>query len=425
MTPATVRYLKRNPIDARRRRHGPLEGLELAVVIPALAESRTLPITLESLSRCNPEILRRTLVCCVVNNRADASDDDRQDNRITLRFLEQMIHAPKNLRLAYIDAATPGSQLAPNEGVGAARKLGMDWALSNLPPHGAILCLDADATVSSNYLDAADAHFARKEAWGAVFEYAHNHEGENAEDIIAYELYLRYHELGLRYANSPYAFHAIGSTMACSCEAYAAAGGMNRRNAGEDFYFLQQLRKTGPVDAIHGARVYPSPRLSHRVPFGTGAALRLQQQSPHLRWERFHPEYYQVLKDWLALADAAIKTRSTAEDLLARAHGVHGILGRFLVEAGFSAAWQRLQKNNPNPARMRPQFHVWFDALKSLRLIRTLAHDKAGPGQLHLIPALRQLLQWNNIPMNDIDWPRAETSINVQRRLLKNLREQM
>jgi len=47
----------------------------------------------------------------------------------------------------------------------------------------------------------------------------------------------------LQQAGSPYAYHTIGSAFACRAEAYIAAGGMNRRHAAEDFYFLQQLAK--------------------------------------------------------------------------------------------------------------------------------------------------------------------------------------
>jgi hypothetical protein len=53
--------------------------------------------------------------------------------------------------------------------------------------------------------------------------------------------------------------------MACRASAYVAAGGMNRRLAGEDFYFLQQVHKTSGVAALYGTTVHPSPRSSQRV----------------------------------------------------------------------------------------------------------------------------------------------------------------
>ena len=79
--------------------------------------------------------------------------------------------------------------------------------------------------------------------------------------------------IGLSYAGSPYAFHAIGSTMSCTAEAYAAVRGMNRRTAAEDFHFLDKLAKLGRIGHIEKTTVFPSPRTSHRVPFGTGQRM--------------------------------------------------------------------------------------------------------------------------------------------------------
>ena len=55
--------------------------------------------------------------------------------------------------------------------------------------------------------------------------------------------------------------------------AYVKQGGMNRRQAGEDFYFLQKISWLGPMTELANVIVHPSPRLSDRVPFGTGRAV--------------------------------------------------------------------------------------------------------------------------------------------------------
>jgi len=49
---------------------------------------------------------------------------------------------------------------------------------------------------------------------------------------------------------------------------------MNRRKAGEDFYFLHKLVLLGPYGNISSTTVYPAARTSDRVPFGTGAAMK-------------------------------------------------------------------------------------------------------------------------------------------------------
>ena len=62
----------------------------------------------------------------------------------------------------------------------------------------------------------------------------------------------------------------IGSAFAVTANAYIKRGGMTRSQAGEDFYFLQTLAQIGTVGEITTTKVYPSARLSDRIPFGTG-----------------------------------------------------------------------------------------------------------------------------------------------------------
>src|SRR5664279_3978456 len=59
---------------------------------------------------------------------------------------------------------------------------------------------------------------------------------------------------------------------------------MNRKQAGEDFYFIQKLIPAGGYFYLHSTIVYPSPRTSDRVPFGTGVSIgRLDaEKSPTL-----------------------------------------------------------------------------------------------------------------------------------------------
>jgi len=54
--------------------------------------------------------------------------------------------------------------------------------------------------------------------------------------------------------------------MICTVDSYIAVRGMNRREAGEDFYFLNKLAKLGDIGQIHATTVYPSARPSRRVP---------------------------------------------------------------------------------------------------------------------------------------------------------------
>ena len=87
---------------------------------------------------------------------------------------------------------------------------------------------------------------------------------------------------GLRQAKSPYARYTSGSCMAVRCGAYVQQGGMNRRRAGDDFYFgLQRLLRGGRLTEFGSPRVLPSRRLSHRTG-DKGAAQQTQLRLPNL-----------------------------------------------------------------------------------------------------------------------------------------------
>ena len=138
-----------------------------------------------------------------------------------------------------------------------------------------MIWLDADCKVDDNYLCAVVDEFNKKNLSAATINFSHDVSGtgELTEAIIPYEIFLRYYVLGLKYAKSPYAFHTIGSTIAIDHNAYIKAGGMNKKKAAEDFYFLQKVAKNYEIKKIISTTVYPSSRHSWRVPFGTGRSV--------------------------------------------------------------------------------------------------------------------------------------------------------
>lgn len=403
------KYLaKRADLTGRPLISGALDGIEHVVVIPALAERDYLFETLESLRANTASELRRTLVVCVVNNRAapHAEPVDIEDNRQTLEGLDALVHGDGALRVAYVDASSPGRELPAKDGAGLARKIGLDWGLALLHERGAtcplLFSLDADALVAPNYLDAVRAHFEAKNPWAGVVAYAHQLDGtpEETAAVVCYELLLRYHSLGLRYAGSPYALHAIGSTIVCRAEAYGAVSGMNRRLAGEDFYFLEKLIKTGRVDSIKTTTVYPSGRASSRCPFGTGPRVRDFPEANADSYLVYHPESYEVLREWLAVVAASLTAQ--ADELLSRAETIHPELRAFLEASCFERNWDNLRQNSPGPRGLHDQFHRWFDGLKTLRLIHRL-RDHGLPRQ-DLFGAMAALLAMaGQTPPVDLD----------------------
>jgi hypothetical protein len=396
---------------------GPLDGLSRAIVIPALAERDSLFRTLADLARQPAAELARTLVVVVVNNRRPSLEDpaDIRDNLVTLEILEALIAGSNPgpaaetpwlaedlacmrrsaLRLAAIDASSPGFEIPDRDGVGLARKIGLDRALSVLDGEQDpvfLVCLDADTRVDAGYLSAVGAFFDRVEAPGAVIDFAHQ-EAEDPvlrEAILRYEVFLRAYVLGLRWAGSPYAFHTIGSTIACTGEAYAAVRGMSRRRAGEDFYFLNKLAKLGLVGRIGGTVVRPSPRPSLRVPFGTGRRMsRVLSGEEAADGELYAPEIFRILREWIGLMEE--DPDRSGEEWLDRARRIHPVLAQFLEEQAFLRAWESIRRQAPGPVHLRRQFHGWFDAFRTLRAIHALRDG--GLPNVPLLGGVRQLLE--------------------------------
>lgn len=391
-----AQYLHRRALPGPWTIEGCPEGdFAAAVVIPALAEGESLWATLASLAENPREYLARTLILVVVNHSEKADASIRAANLDDLRRLREWPASP--LRLVWVDAAGPGRELpAKSAGVGLARKLGFDLALTRLSTRSEspfLVSLDADTLVRPDYLSALFRHFADAETGGAVLPFAHQPGRDVAEEraIERYELYLRHYVLGLELAGSPYAFHAIGSAMACRADAYIKAGGMNHRRAGEDFYFLQQLAKTSGVAPVVGTLVRPSPRPSGRTPFGTGSSVARLLAGEALAVAFYQPRAFRVLGQWLALV--ADQGQSSGAVLLAMARQSSEELATYLEGLNFVSVWEALRRNHPRPEALQRAFHGWFDGLASLRLIHALCRERLSPEA-----ALPELLAWAGLP---------------------------
>ena len=383
-------YLRKRGVS--RRLQGDTSGLaqlERAIVVPALAESAFLPATLASVAANPPSDLARTLVVVVVNNRpplvagARGADPlDVADNQATLRWLSEHA-AGGELKLAWIDASSPGLELPPRGGVGLARKLGVDSVLRAMAEDGLgaarslpsllILHLDADTLVEPTYLAEATQGMHGCASPGGVVEYAHqpasSPRGQWAID--SYELYLRYYVEGLRWARSPYAFHTVGSTMVCTADGYARAGGISaKRQAGEDFYFLQELQKAGGVATITSTTVHPSARPSPRVPFGTGPRVSRSLDDPDDEYVAYDPRTFGLLRDALVAVETCAR-----EVRYFRPGELPEVVRQFLDERSFPSVWSRfLQQHRTAEARM-DAFHCWLDGLATVQLIHRLSDE--------------------------------------------------
>ncbi len=409
MLPAFVaKYLQTRAIQGPWQISGCSDkGFAGAVVIPALAESPHLFATLRSLAANPPELLECFLVLVVVNHREDTKTEEKEDNLRTLHRLAASEPELSSLRLGWVDAASTGLEMPVKwGGVGLARKIGLDLTLSRLDFIGQapiLISLDADTLVEPSYLQAINHHFGNSHCGGAVIPFCHRSGANPAEQeaIDRYELFLRSYVLGLSLAGSPYAFHTVGSAMACTAEAYVRMGGMNRRPAAEDFYFLQQLHRTAGVEQLRGTTVFPSARPSHRVPFGTGRSISRSLMGERSAITFYRPDCFRILGEFLKVARDPDREGVA---LLAEAATISSHLSGYLESAGFIGVWENLRKNHRKVETLATAFHGGFDGLRTMKLIHHLSaasFPRCGPEE-----ALPPLLEWAGLggAGADADW---------------------
>ncbi|MBN2495007.1 MAG: hypothetical protein JXR96_10485 [Deltaproteobacteria bacterium] len=416
------RYLARHALDVPEaaRLPPPSPELRLCAVIPCLAESAGLAAVLDSLERgaLRPEAVE---IAVVVNNADGAPGAVREDNQ---RCLELLAARRGRMRVLALDRSSPGRALpAAEAGVGLARRIGMDLALRRLAEagaaeRGAIACLDGDSPVGPGYADALLRAFERPDApAGAVCAYRHPIPDSPAlaEAAVAYELWMRIFELGLRVAGSPYCFPTIGSCLAASASGYALADGMPPRQAGEDFHFFCKLVKVGRVQRIVKATVFPAARPSDRVPFGTGRAIRrCLEEGPDCYRRVEPPEAFLDLGRFFR----ALKPGFAEPEALERA--ARGRLEGFLdAERGWQAI-DRIRVNSPDPPRFARAVHHWLDGLRAVRYAHACTREL---GRVPALEALARLLPLAEHAPAEIPEPASyPPPLALQRAWLERLR---
>lgn len=351
----------------------PNADLFLSVVIPVFDEP-DLCRSLQSLKDCiMPDKCIEVIV--VINSSEDTPKSILNLNRKTynkaLKFAEKK--NTEKVKFYILNFERLPKKFA---GVGLARKIGMDEALHRFnqldKSNGLISGFDADALVEENYFIEIEKYFNQNPKVNACsIDFQHPIEGnEFSEDIytniIQYELHLRYFVEALRFADFPFAYHTIGSSFVVKAEIYAKQGGMNRRKAGEDFYFLQKVIQLGNYGEINSTKVIPSPRISDRVPFGTGAAVKKMIENNESVYFTYSFNIFIILKKFFIEKDT-FYTKYSTENL-------SKILIAFLKNNKFEEDLIKIRKESPNIETFKKKFFDWFNAFRVIKFLN-FAHE--------------------------------------------------
>ncbi len=343
----------------------------MVVVIPAFLEDQ-LAKTLDSLCACKP-CEGNVAVLVVINAQMGASDEVIEHQQQTIREVEEY-----NPDSRYIDIYAIKAFNLPKKhfGAGLARKIGMDLAVQHFSntnnQKGVIISLDADSTVASNYLTEIQGFFSDGKKKACSINFAHPTSGNEFDEVVydaitQYELHLRYYVESLRYIGFPYAVHTIGSCFAFRSAAYVSVGGMNRRQGGEEFYFIQKLLQQGGYGEINSTSVYPSPRISSRVPFGTGPTIKKMVESQDEAYLTYNLQSFIDLKPLLdSVSDFY---HITEEEYQALVLTLPGRVRSFLLNSDFYNELKPIADNCSTVEVFNKRFFEAFNAFKLVKYI--------------------------------------------------------
>lgn len=345
----------------------------IIVVVPAYNEPGICKL-LDSLALCNePECKVEVIV--VVNAPADASEESINNNKLTILNIESWKKENRNCFFRLF--AFIAKHSINGWGVGLARKTGMDEAVRRFNaisnPGGIILNLDADCLVEQNYfVSVCNDLMKRNDRSACSIYFEHPLSGDDFPEAIyksiaLYELHLRFYFQGLAYAGFPFVFHTVGSAIAVKALPYIKAGGMNRKQAGEDFYFIQKLVPAGGYFGLNTTTVYPSPRASFRVPFGTGASIEKLAKENSSILLTYNLLAFNELRLFFAMTEDFYY--SNPEELHERYNLLPEGLRLFSDENEWTMKIMEIKNNTSEVLSFKKRFFGWYNMFKIVKYL--------------------------------------------------------
>ena len=391
-----ARYAEPNLSSIIKLCRSAAEPFSQATLIPCFAEGSAFVSRFALLPGTTNE-----LVVLVLNAPPSASEQQRQQTLATQKLLleggEQLgVDESQSVGLYRFHGKTflcinlLQSQFKPWQqfGVGYARKLGMDACLAlhhqGLLQQIVVRSTDADVRWPDQYLSIALDPDPATSLY--IFPFEHDitaqSDPQNRHSAQTYDRWLRYYVAGLTWAGSPWRFHTIGSTMAINLAHYAINRGFPKREAGEDFYLMNKLAKSGRVVTLAEPLLTLSARLSERTPFGTGASLNKLVSGQLQHWPFYHPECFNQLRHWQQFI-----AQATADCQLQFAPHYQP-LSDALDALGVTKLLNHCRQQSTSVAQFRKHLRNGFDAHQTRRLIHWLQRHHFPPLKAEQVTAL-------------------------------------
>lgn len=347
--------------------------LKYIVVIPAFCEP-DLCKTLDSIKSCHLPAVH-TEVFVLINYAQSTSDELKVENHKEFDLIREWAEKNSCESLRFIP------MLAKNlpdkhAGAGLARKILMDEAchrfLQSGQENGIILSLDADTKVPVNYFTRIhEQETLNPQTACFIFNPCHPVVGEEFPSMVyhaaaQYELHLRYYKSQLQKIAFPFYHYTLGSCFAVKASTYIKAGGMSRRKAGEDFYFLQKVMPVAPTQFLPQVQIQPSPRPSWRVPFGTGPAIQKILDNKDQIYYTYHPDSFSDLKP---LFQSFEKMYTGVQETQTIVKNLPESVQNFLQHTALIAKVEEARNNSASAETFLMRMFVWFDGLMVVKYL--------------------------------------------------------
>ncbi len=346
----------------------------IIVVIPCFNEPDIFP-TLNSLYNCTlPASLVEIII--VVNSPEGVANDILLQNKKTCDDIEnwKLKHQHPSFQVHCISVENLPLKYA---GAGLARKIGMDEAIFRFnsigKPQGVICSFDADTTCEKSYfLEIENLLEKFPVTGGAAIYFEHPVSGTEFPDevysaISIYELHMRYYLQVLRSTGFPYAYHSLGSAFFITAETYYRFGGMNRKKAGEDFYFLQKIIPNIGFHDLLTTTVYPSPRVSNRVPFGTGPWINKYLEEGSGSFKTYNYDAFLDLKSFFSKIENLFTC--SAENIPALYNNLPLSIRSFIPLNIFQNRIHEIANNTSTLEAFTKRFYNWFNGLQIVKFL--------------------------------------------------------
>lgn len=376
----------------------PDEQVGMIVIIPCIYDAFVFN-TLASLE-CTNTVYPKIEVIVHVNSGEQTPAKIVEENRAIFYALKQKAEAGFYKKFKLLPILTEKT-IRKKAGVGFARKVAMDEAVRRFDaidkPDGLIVSLDADSLVGVNYFQEIVRVTSDRTYRCFTFQFQHHYDTAaypaNVIDACKkYEIYLRYYRLALKTFDFPFAIHTIGSCFAIRAESYTKLGGMTPRQGGEDFYFLQKAVKMNPVHEVRSPIVFPSPRISNRVPFGTGPSVRNIVENG--KYDVYNFELFGLLKDFYRLFPA-IGNENKIEN-------IPPVILDYIGLHKFESIVTECRRYSATSSAFVKRMFDNFDAFFIVKFLNTFNQSEVYP-PIDVLAAGKIILQYYGIPdINDI-----------------------